>query len=222
VRRRQAHRGPSLLSEARAGIRLVMQCQKVRTLLHATTAAVVCIGVNNVGEVVLARQTLHVGGSGLATLMTAGGVGTVLGSLAGRLHTPWQWRRAYLVGLACMAVDLFCCAVVPSFWLLVAVFALGGFGSGFALIHDRLLLSDATPESLHGRLFAVQKTCTSLAFAVSFASAGALIAGAGVRTTFFTAGCGLVLVAAIAAPRLRGAWPAPTGDALALGAIRAR
>jgi MFS family permease len=212
----------SLLAEARAGVREVAARPEVRALIASSAAAVVCIGMTNVGEVVLARQTLGVGGSGLAAFMTAGGVGTVLGSLAGRFRSPWQWRRAYLVGLGCMAVDLLCCAFVPSFWLLLPVLALGGFGNGFALMHDRLLLSDATPESLHGRLFAVQKTCTSLAFAVSFMGAGALIAGAGIRTAFFCAGCGLILVAAVATPRLRAAWPAPGGDALALGATRAR
>jgi MFS family permease len=215
-------RARSLLAEARAGVREVAARPEVRALIASSAAAVVCIGMTNVGEVVLARQTLGLGGSGLAAFMTAGGVGTVAGSLAGRFRSPWQWRRAYLVGLGCMAVDLLCCSFVPSFWLLLPVFCLGGFGNGFALMHDRLLLSDATPESLHGRLFAVQKTCTSLAFAVSFAGAGALIAGAGIRTAFFCAGFGLVVVALVAAPRLRAAWPAPTGDALALGATRAR
>ena len=59
---------------------------EVRALLGSSTAAVLCVGMTNVGEVVLAREVLDVGGSGLATLMTAGGVGTVLGSLARALH----------------------------------------------------------------------------------------------------------------------------------------
>jgi MFS family permease len=214
--------GTSLLREARAGVREVVARPHVRILLATSTAAVVAIGVTNVGEVVLARQTLDVGGSGLAALMTAGGIGTVAGSLAGRLRTPWQWRRAYLVGLACMAVDLLACAVLPSFWMLLPVFVLGGFGNSFALLHDRLLLAHVTPESLHGRVFGLQKTCTSLAFAVSFAGAGALIAGAGVRTAFFCASMGLAVVATVAMPRLRAAWPAPSQEALALGSTRAR
>ncbi len=44
------------------------------------------------------------------------------------------------------------------------VFVLGGFGNGFALVHDRLLLGDAVPEALHGRVFALPKAVTSLAF----------------------------------------------------------
>jgi MFS family permease len=202
-------RGPSLLAEARAGIRDVAGRPEVRALLGSSTAAVLCIGMTNVGEVILAREVLDVGGSGLAMLMTAGGIGTVAGSLAARFKFAWQWRRAYQVGLACMALDLLACSALPSFWLLLPVFVVGGFGNGFALVHDRLLLSQTAPESLHGRLFALQKTCTSGAFALSFLGAGAMIAFAGVQIAFLSAGIALVGVVAAVTPRLGASWPAP-------------
>jgi MFS family permease len=214
-------RGPSLLAEARAGIREVAGRPEVRALLGSSTAAVLCIGMTNVGEVILAREVLGIGGSGLAVLMTAGGVGTVAGSLAARFKMSWQWRRAYQVGLACMAFDLLACSALPSFWLLLPVFVVGGFGNGFALVHDRLLLSAAAPESLHGRLFALQKTCTSGAFAISFLGAGALIALGGVQLAFLSAGIALVGVVAAVTPRLRASWPAPTAPAAATAATAA-
>jgi MFS family permease len=204
-----AARPPSIFAEARAGIRDVARRPELRALLGSSTAAVLCIGMTNVGEVVLARDVLDVGGSGLAMLMTAGGVGTFLGSMAARFKVAWEWRRAYQVGLACMAFDLLACAALPSFWLLLPVFVLGGFGNGFALVHDRLLLSHAAPETLHGRLFALQKTCTSMAFTLSFLGAGALIAFEGVQVAFLIAGVGLVAVTIAVSPRLRATWPAP-------------
>ena len=154
-------RGPSLWAEARAGIQELAGRPEVRALLGSSTAAVLCIGMTNVGEVILAREVLDIGGSGLAILMTAGGVGTVAGSLAARFKGAWEWRRAYQIGLGCMAFDLLACATLPSFWLLLPVFIIGGFGNGFALVHDRLLLSHAAPDSMHGRLFALHKACTS-------------------------------------------------------------
>ena len=79
-----------------------------------------------------------------------------------------------------------------------------------------------TERALHGRLFALQKTCTSFAFALSFLGSGALIAGAGVETAFLVSSLALALVLAAALPRLRAAWPPPQsghppglGDALA-------
>jgi MFS family permease len=202
-------RQPSIFAEARAGIRDVAARPELRALLGSSTAAVLCIGMTNVGEVVLARSVLDVGGSGLAMLMAAGGLGTVAGSLAARFKVAWEWRRAYQVGLACMAFDLLACAALPSFWILLPIFVLGGFGNGFALVHDRLLLSHAAPESLHGRLFALQKACTSFAFAASFLGAGAMIAFGGVQIAFLCAGVGLVAVMIAVAPRLRATWPAP-------------
>ena len=203
----------SLLSEARAGIRALAGRADIRTLLGSSTATVFCVGVTNVGEVVLARSVFGVGGSGLAALMTAGGVGTVLGSLAARFEQPWQWRRAYLVGLTCMGGELLGCGLLPSFWLVLPMFAVGGFGNGLALVHDRLLLSHAAEESLHGRLFALQKTCTSLAFAGSFALAGLVIGLGGVRVAFLCSCLGLLTVMAVAIPRLRAAWPTPPAAA---------
>src|SRR5215207_9369610 len=202
-------RGPSLFAEARAGIRQVGGRPEVRALLGSSTAAVLCIGMTNVGEVVLAREVLDIGGSGLAMLMTAGGVGTVAGSLAARFKDAWEWRRAYQIGLGCMALDLLACAALPSFSVLLPVFVIGGFGNGFALVHDRLLISHATPDAMHGRLFGLQKTFTSGAFAVSFLSAGALIAFGGVQIAFLCAGIGLIGVIAAVSPRLRTTWPAP-------------
>jgi MFS family permease len=199
----------SLLADARAGLRELGGHPAVRTLLASSTAAVLCVGVTNVGEVVLAREVLHLGGSGLAVLVTAAGLGTVLGSLAARASAVWEWRRAYTTGLVCMAADLLLCAIAPGLAVLVPVFVLGGFGNGFALVHDRLLLAEAVPPALHGRVFGLQKTMTSLAFAASFAGASALIALGGVQHTFLIAGAAMLIVVLTTAPRLRAAWPAP-------------
>jgi MFS family permease len=181
----------------------------VRLLLASSTAAVLFAGVTNVGEVILARDVIGTSASGLAALVAAHGMGTVLGSLAARFNKSFQWRRAYIVGLSCMAIDLTLCAMWPVLWLLLPVFVLGGFGNGFALVHDRLLLGDSVPEKLHGRVFALQKALTSLAFAASFIAASMLISVGGVQTTFAIAAAGMLGTIAMSAPRMRATWPAP-------------
>src|SRR5689334_21595925 len=65
----------SLWSDARAGVRALLAVPSVKTLLACSTGVVLCVGVTNVGEVVLAREVLGVRGSGLALMITAGGVG---------------------------------------------------------------------------------------------------------------------------------------------------
>ena len=178
----------------------------MRLLLASSTGAVLAVGMVNVGEVMLARELLGVGGSGLAALMAASGVGTFLGSTFGaRTGTSWQWRKAYLAGLMCMAGDLVLCAVAPHFWLLVVTFALGGFGNGLALVHDRLLFAHTVPEPLHGRLFALHKTCTSAAFVIAFLLAGVLISALGIQAMFLCGGLALMVIIVVIRRPLRGA-----------------
>ena len=199
----------SLLTDLRVGLKALSGRSDVRLLLASSTAAVLFAGVTNVGEVILARDVLGTSASGLAALVAAHGAGTVLGSLAARFNKSFQWRRAYIVGLSCMAIDLALCAMWPKLWLLLPVFVLGGFGNGFALVHDRLLLGDAVSDALHGRVFALQKALTSLAFAASFIAASVLISVGGVQTTFAIAAAGMLGTIAMSAPRMRATWPAP-------------
>jgi MFS family permease len=200
----------SLLSAVVTGSREIIARADVRTLLFSSTVAVLCVGMVNVGEVVLAKDLLKVGGSGLAALVTAAGVGTVIGSAVGaRTRMSWQWRRAYILGLSCMAADLVLCAVAPYFPLLLATFAVGGFGNGLALVHDRLLLSHAVPDALHGRLWALHKAFTSAAFALSFIVAGLLISTFGVQTMFLSGGLSLLIMIVLVSPQLRQQWPEP-------------
>jgi hypothetical protein len=114
-----------------------------------------------------------------------------------------------------MAAELIACGLLQSHVLVVLSLFVGGFGNGAALVHDRLLLASSAPESLHGRLFSLQRMCVAAAFATSFIGAGALITALGVRSTLFLAGVGLALVTLAAAPRLRRAWPAPSATPLA-------
>jgi MFS family permease len=203
----------SLFASMRSGAREIMAIPGVRVLVTSSTLAVVAVGMVNVGEVVLARELLGVGGAGLAALMTASGIGTLIGSTFGtRTRSIWQWRRAYIKGLVCMAADLVLCALVPRFGLLVFTFALGGFGNGLALVHDRLLLAHIVPASLHGRLFALHKTFTSAAFVIAFLLAGALISVLGVRGMFLCGGLALLVIIVIARAALRALWPAPARD----------
>jgi MFS family permease len=207
----------SLFADARAGMREVARRPEVRVLLWSSTGVVLCIGVTSVGEVVLAREVLQLGGTGLALMITAGGVGLVLGSLSARFTSagPWRWRQVYLAGVFAMAIELIACGLLKSPTLVVLSLCLGGFGNGAALVHDRLLLASSAPESLHGRLFSLQRMCIAGAFTASFIGAGALITALGVRSTLLVAGVGLGLVTLTAAPRLRKAWPAPQAAPLA-------
>ena len=72
-----------------------------------------------------------------------------------------------------MAVELLACArpALASGSSLPAL-ALGGFGNGLALVHDRLLLSHAAPPNrCTAACSRCRRRCVSLAFAISFVGA---------------------------------------------------
>ena len=147
-----------------------------------------CIGITNVGEVVLAREVLRLGGSGLAPMVAAGGLGTVLGSLRARFTTAgtWAWRQAYLIGLVAMAAELIACAVLRSFWLVVPALAIGGFGNG-PPSSTTACCSPSAPRVPARPPLRPAEDLPSLAFAVSFVG-GALIAIGGVQPAFLVSG----------------------------------
>jgi hypothetical protein len=141
--------------------------------------------------------------------MTASGVGTFLGSTFGaRTGTSWQWRKAYMAGLMCMAGDLVLCAVTPYFGLLVFTFALGGFGNGLALVHDRLLLAHTVPSR-----------CTAASSRSQDVHVGGLRAllhprrradlGARHPGDVLCGGLALIAIIVVVRPPLRALWPEP-------------
>ena len=213
----------TLLGDARAGVRELASRPEIRTLLASSTGVVLCIGITNVGEVVLARLVLHIGGSGLALLVTAGGLGTILGSLCARFTTAGaglarrlrarhrrhgrraaRLRRPALLLARRPRADARRLRQRPG---------PRPRPPAARLQHPAVPARPPlrAPEGLH-----------LLRVRALLRGSGALIAGARVQTAFLVSGLGLTLVMASALPRLRAAWPTPTpgtpnalGDALA-------
>src|SRR5213078_2423733 len=71
----------SLLADARAGLAITMGLPSLRTLMFGSSIAVLAVGMMNVGELQLAKVTLHAGDLGFSALVAVSGVGIVAGSL---------------------------------------------------------------------------------------------------------------------------------------------
>ena len=78
------------------------------------------------------------------------------------------------------------------------------------------------PEPLHGRLFALHKTCTSGAFVLAFVLAGALISALGIQAMFLCGGLALIAIIVVVRPPLRALWPEPSNEHDAAQALRPR
>lgn len=216
---------PSLLAEARSGLRATAEMQGVRTLILASSAVILFAGMLNVGELLLVQGELGAGESAFSALVAVFGVGVIAGSLAGsRADTPAKQKRNYLLGLLGVAVGLVASGLAPSYGVAIATFGLTGVGNGLVLVHERLLMQRTVPDGLMGRVFGVRDGLGAWGFGLAFAGAGAILALIGTRPLFLVAGAGALVVWAVSALALRGTWnqrvpaaaPAPvTGEPLA-------
>jgi MFS family permease len=199
----------SLLSDAREGLAVTLRLPALRTLLVGSTIAVLSVGMMNVGELQLARFTLHAGNLGFSLFVAMSSIGIVAGSLAatggGSSHSL---KRRYLIGLVAMAGGMIAAGLAPVFAMAAAAFACCGTGNGMAAANEQLLVQRSAPQEALGRVFGVKGTLISGAFGASFLIGGALASLAGTRMLFLVAGAGLLCAWIWSAYGLRHEWPA--------------
>ena len=104
---------------------------------------------------IFARDILHTGPEGLGTLMTANGIGSVLGSVVIVLLPS---RRQGLFLFASLAsFGLLLAAFAASTWLPLSIGIMGliGVAQAIYLATNNTLVQLATPDELHGRVMSV-------------------------------------------------------------------
>ena len=192
---RTAHPGGRTADRNWLGLGVLLRFPAV-LVLTACSVGMLCLdGIATVLYPVYCRTYLHVTAGGYGVLVSAAGVGALLGVVAGtglfgRLATqgasaahgaPAPWLRigaliargAPLFGLLRFAPDLPVAAVL----LGLATFCWGPY---FAL--DRTLTQRLVPDDVRGRLVGVRMAVSSLGFPLGSAIGGALIGAAGAPT----------------------------------------
>jgi MFS family permease len=196
---------PSLLGEARDGLRATVGMTGIRVILLASAGALFFAGLFNVAELPLAEDVLGAGEVGYSVLVTVFGLGFIAGSLTGSRGGAVQvLKRRYQFGLCVLGMGFVASGVAPLFVTALAAFALAGFGNGVVLVYERLLVQATVPDRLAGRVFGVKDALTAWAFGVAFVAAGGLISALGVRELLVAAGIGGLVVWLLSHLALRG------------------
>jgi MFS family permease len=194
----------------------VLRLPGVAALIFTSGAVMLTCGTTNVAELVLAKEELHVGGSGFGLLVSAYSVGMLTGSLLGNREDGL--RAGYLAAIGALGLGLLGSAVAPALPFALLSFAIAGAGNGLFVVTCRTLLQRAVPERAHGRAFGVLDAIDSWGFGAAMLLGGALAAGIGGRATFALAGLAtlFVLCGALLAARDRkgGATWAASGKPL--------
>ncbi|WP_349879442.1 MFS transporter [Micromonospora sp. HUAS YX12] len=177
------------------------------TVMVGSVAAVVgAVGAVNVIEVFFIRETLGSSTTVYGLVTGSWTLGIVLGAwlfarVARRLADDGALLGAGLVLLGGCCLAVLVSAAVPSAWLLVPIWLLGGVANGGNNVFDQLLLARRVPEAARGRAFAVFGAAAQGAAMGGYLVGGLLLEVAGPRA--LVAGCGvagLLVVVALLGP----------------------
>ena len=155
-------RKPSTVSPLRSlleGFRFAMTDRPIRSALLLLSMLSLLGLQYSVFMPIFANDILHVGAKGLGLLMSAAGVGAVLGALQFAAKTSY---KGLAKGIAAMSVTCACGLIVFSqshvFWLSAAVLFVVGFAATSQMAATNTTVQNRVPDELRGRVMAVYAT----------------------------------------------------------------
>lgn len=168
--------------DLRDGFRLVLSTRALFAVLVVWNLVVLGNAGVNVGEVVLAKESLDAGNIGFGVLVGASGLGLTVGSLAATpLLERVGVRGGYASAIGVMAIGYGVAAVAPALPLAIAGVAVGGLGNGIAVVCNALLIQQGAPDALRGRAFTVIMSSNYVLLGLAMAGSGPLVDTVGPR-----------------------------------------
>ena len=197
-----------LAERLREGLSHVRSTRTARALVGGEALAVICFTLIVPIEVVYAKETLRTDDAGFGLLLSAWGLGVVLGSFVFLGARRQGIARLVLGSSALIGLAYLGMALTGSLAIACGLSVIGGLGNGIQWVSVMTALQEATPAALQARVTGLLESLSSAATGVGFVLGGVLTALASPPTTFAVAGVGvLALVGAglVAVPVARRA-----------------
>jgi MFS family permease len=201
--------------ELAAGFSLAASSPALRSVVITWSTVMLGSGAIGVAEVVLAKDVFEAGDAGYGLLLSAMGLGLVIGGvLAGSRLGEQVTGRAYAVAIALMAVGIGAAAAAPGVWIAAVLIVLAGVGNGAALVCNAVIIQRGVPDRLLGRAFTLAMSVSYAALGVGMVAAGPLTDALGARAVWGIAAGVLALAVPVALILTRsGVGEAVAGDA---------
>jgi predicted MFS family arabinose efflux permease len=203
-----ARTGPHAPDRNWLGLGLLLRFPAV-LLLTACSVGMLCLdGIATVLYPVYCRTFLHLTAAGYGVLVSAAGVGALLGVIAGpvlfgRLPPRWRISGAIAAGAPLFALLRW----APDLPVAAILLGLATFGFGPYFAFDRTLMQRLVPDDVRSRLAGARMTISSLGFPLGSAIGGALIGVAGVPVMILAVGGAYLPLATLPLLANRGARP---------------
>ena len=187
-----------------AGVQLIRRDRVLSLLIGANLVSILTAAWATVADLPFAKEELHAGSIGYGILVAAWGAG----AMAGATLAPLVIRRGgaavvFAVALLLEGVGIGFATGAPTLIVGVLAFIAGGIGSGWLNVADSLLIAERTPDAVRGRVRAATDAAGSIAYTVSLALGGPLVALVGARGTYLISGIGCLISGVIAVFGLR-------------------
>jgi MFS family permease len=151
--------GESPLESLLNGFRFAMNDRPIRSTLLLMSMLSLFGLQYSVFMPIFAEDVLHSGARGLGFLMSAAGVGAVLGALQFAARTTYQGLAKWIAAMSLIcSVCLLIFAQSKIFWLSILVLFVVGFAATSQMAATNTTVQNRSPEQLRGRLMAVYAT----------------------------------------------------------------
>ena len=204
----------SWVERLREGLAYVRRRTALQRLLGVQAFAFIFFTLVLPIEIVYAKETLDVGDSGYGALLSAWGVGMVVGSLlfivtARRATLPRQLLLSTaLIGFAYLGM-----AAAGSLAAACTAAAAGGLGNGIQWVSVMSGVQELTAPKYQARVVGLLESIGMLMPGLGFILGGVIAEVLDPRASFVAAGAGVLLVTAIGSVLLRGIDWTPEGEA---------
>jgi Transmembrane secretion effector len=203
----------SWLKRLRDGISYVRSRRALSALIYAQAAAFVFFTAVVPVEIVYAKDTLDAGNAGYGVLLSAWGLGMVLGSFlfAGLRQTSIR----VLLAASTLAIGCAYLGMAAAGTLVIACIAagLGGLGNGVQWVALLNAVQEMTAGQFQARVVGLLEATGAAMPGIGFLVGGAVAAVLDPRAAFVLAGCGVIAVLVAAVIALRGIpWPEASAE----------
>lgn len=178
----------------RAAFRYASARRRIRALLWLQAAALVFFTISIPVEVVLAEKTLHSGRGGYAALLSAWGVGTVLGSAAFARWRLSSGRALIALSTASIGVGFVIMAAAPSLPAAIIGAVFGGAGNGVEAVAARTLLQEQVEQRWMALIMSFNESMFQAVPGAGILLGGGITALSSPRVALALAGAGALVI----------------------------
>jgi MFS family permease len=195
---------PRLVEEAVEGFRAVARDRDLSLILGLAAAQSFTRGALTVLSVVVAIELLGTGEPGVGALMTAVGVGAVLGSLAASLLVGTARLGAWFaVGVALWGLPIALIGVLPQEGAALGLILFVGVGNALIDVAGFTLLGRLAPDEVLARVFGLLESLVAVSIGIGAVAASWVVDAYGPRAALLGIGLVCPVLAAASWWRLR-------------------